>query len=116
MLRNTHAHYNNNVLSSFAVVSQMKCELQKSHKSSWKTLSAELTKGKTRSWETLFDAEKVSVCAGFTFLLHLQYKDKSSRFAVGLLCIMRLFSQICGKILNNLFSQIILFSCQVFPV
>ena len=116
MYKNAHARYNNNVLSIFPVVSQMKCELQKSHKSSWKTLSTELTKRKTRSWETLFDAGKVSVCAGFTFLLHLQYKDKSSRFAVGLLCVMRLFSRICEEILNNLFSQIILFSCQVYPV
>ena len=52
------------------------------------------------------------VCDGFTFLPHLQYKDASSRCAVGLLCVRRLFSWICEEIWNNLFLQIILLSCQ----
>lgn len=83
-----------------AVVIQMKCELQKSHKSSWKSLSTELTtfKERNRILRSCLMLESNFVCDGFTFPLHLQYKEESSRSAVGLLCVRRLFSWICEEI------------------
>lgn len=59
-------HYYN-VLESCTVVLQMKCEKQKSQKSSRKRELTKYSKKKTRSWETQFDARNY-LCLWWLYL------------------------------------------------